>query len=168
MAEVGLTSLTVGLLTADDTDDKMTAEYLKDQLESNFEGLTVNIVLQPFQSRLDMEKAKDYDISMSTYTPSAPDPQNYLNMWETGANFNRMDYSNLAYDELVNAGKHETDEAKRYGVLLQAEKMLFEDAAIGPMYQAARAMVMQDYVHDLVYHPTIPEYDLRWAYIEGK
>lgn len=167
--DLGKSSLELGLLTADDTDDKATAEYLKDQWEENFAGLTVNIVLQPFQSRLDMEKAIDYDISMSTYTPSAPDPQNYLNMWETDANFNRMDYSNDAYDALVQAGKNEINEEKRYDVLLEAEQILFEDdAAIGPMYQEARAMVKQPYVKDLIFHPTIPEYDLRWAYIEGK
>src|SRR5699024_4319963 len=117
MEEIGETEIELGLLTADDTDDKATAEYLKDQWEANFEGLTINIVLQPFQSRLDMEKAIDYDISMSTYTPSSPDPQQYLNMWETDANFNRMDYSNEAYDELVIAGKEELDEEKRYEVL---------------------------------------------------
>lgn len=169
LEELGVSTLEIGLLTADDTDDRATAEYLKDQWEANFEGLTINIVLQPFQSRLDMERAIDYDISMSTYTPSAPDPQSYLNMWETDANFNRMDYSNPAYDELVNAGKNEIDEEKRYDVLLEAERMLFEeDQAIAPMYQGSRALVTQPYVKDLVYHPTIPDYDLRWAYIEGK
>lgn len=169
MDELGIDTLEIGLLTADDTDDRATAEYLKDQWESNFEGLTINIVLQPFQSRLDMEKAIDYDISMSTYTPSDPDPQSYLNMWETDANFNRMDYSNEAYDELINAGKEETDEEKRYDVLLEAEQMLFlEDQAIAPMYQGSRALVTQPYVKDLIFHPTIPDHDLRWAYIEGK
>lgn len=169
MEEIGESSIELGLLTADDTDDKATAEYLKDQWEANFDGLTIKIVLQPFQSRLDMEKAIDYDISMSTYTPSAPDPQQYLNMWETDANFNRMDYSNDAYDELVNAGKEELDEEKRYEVLLKAEQMLFEDdRAIAPMYQGSLALMTQPYVKGMVYHPTIPEYDLRWAYIEGK
>ncbi|HLR15862.1 MAG TPA: peptide ABC transporter substrate-binding protein [Bacillota bacterium] len=169
MEEIGETEIELGLLTADDTDDKATAEYLKDQWEANFDGLTINIVLQPFQSRLDMEKAIDYDISMSTYTPSSPDPQQYLNMWETDANFNRMDYSNEAYDELVIAGKEELDEEKRYEVLLKAEKMLFEeDQAIAPMYQGSLALMTQPYVKGMVYHPTIPEYDLRWTYIEGK
>src|SRR5699024_3968053 len=169
MEEIGETEIELGLLTADDTDAKATAEYLKDQWEANFDGLTINIVLQPFQSRLDMEKAIDYDISMSTYTPSSPDPQQYLNMWETDANFNRMDYSNEAYDELVIAGKEELDEEKRYEVLLKAEKMLFEeDQAIAPMYQGSLALMTQPYVKGMVYHPTIPEYDLRWTYIEGK
>lgn len=169
LEELGVSTLELGLLTADDTDDRATAEYLKDQWESNLEGLTINIVLQPFQSRLDMEKAIDYDISMSTYTPSFPEPQQYIGMWETGANFNRMDYSNPALDELINAARVELDEQKRYDLLLEAEQILFEeDQAIAPMYQNSRALVMQPYVKDLVYHPTIPDYDLRWAYIEGK
>lgn len=169
MEEIGEASLELGILTADDTDDKATAEYLKEQWEDNLEGLSIKIVLQPFQSRLDMEKEIDYDISMSTYTPSASDPQQYLNMWETDAAFNRMDYSNDAYDELVNIGKNEVDEEKRYEVLLEAEQMLFEeDQAIAPMYQGSTALVSEPYVKGMVYHPTIPDYDLRWTYIEGK
>ncbi|MBP3039866.1 peptide ABC transporter substrate-binding protein [Bacillaceae bacterium Marseille-Q3522] len=169
LTELGIESVEVGLLTADETDDKATAEYLKEQWESNFEGLTVNIVLQPFQSRLELEKAIDYDISMSSYTPSTADPLNYLRMWRTGASFNRMDYSNTAYDELVSKAESELDEVKRYEMLAEAERILFEeDAAIIPMYQVSSAIIQRSYVKDLIYHPTIPRYDLRWGYIEGK
>lgn len=166
LEEVGMDSVEVGLLTADETDDKATAEYLKDQWEKNLEGIKVNIVLQPFQNRLELEKAIEYDISISTYTPSVADPQNYVGMWRTGASFNRMDYSNPEYDEIVVAAQSEIDEEKRFEMLLEAERMLFDDAAIGPMYQAARAVIKEPYVKELIFHPTIPEYDLRWAYIE--
>lgn len=168
LEEIGKDSVEVNLLTADETDDKATAEYLKDQWEKNLEGITVNIVLQPFQARLELEKAIEYDISISTYTPSVADPQNYLNMWRTGGSFNRMDYSNTEYDDIVNAAQSEIDEEKRFDMLLEAERMLFDDAAIGPMYQVARAVVSKPFVKDLIFHPTIPEYDLRWASVEGK
>lgn len=168
LEELGLDSVELDLLTADETDDKATAEYLKNQWETNLEGLTVNIVLQPFQARLDLEKAIEYDISISSYTPSNAGPQNYLNMWRTGGSFNRMGYSNERYDELVNGAQTEINDEKRFEMFLEAERILFEDAAIGPMYQVARAIVSRPYVKDLVFHPTIPQYSLRWASIEGK
>lgn len=166
LEEIGKDVVEVGLLTADDTDYKATAEYLKDQWEKNLEGLTVNIVLQPFQARLELEKAIDYDISISSYVPSSADPLNYLDMWVTGKSFNRMDYSNPEYDELVNKAWNEIDEEKRYELMLEAERILFEDAAIGPMYQDATAIIKQPYVHDVIHQPTLPNYDYRWAYIE--
>lgn len=166
--EIGKDTVEVGLLTADDTDYKATAEYLKNQWETNLEGLTVNIVLQPFQARLELEKAIDYDISISSYVPSSADPLNYLDMWVTGKSFNRMDYSNPEYDELVNNAWNEIDEEKRYEMMLEAERILFDDAAIGPMYQDAVAIIKQPYVHDVIKQPTLPSYDYRWAYIKGK
>lgn len=168
LGEIGKKNIEVNLLTADDTDSKATSEYLKDQWEKNLEGLKVNIVLQPFQRRLELEKAIKYDISLSSYVPSSADPLNYLDMWVTGKSFNRMDYSNPKYDDLVNKAWNELDEEKRYKLMLQAEKILFEDAAIGPMYQDSTAIIQHSYVKGVVHHPTLPQYDYKWANIEGK
>lgn len=78
-----------------------------------------------------------------------------------------MDYSNPEYDELVNAAWAELDEEKRYEIMLEAEQILFEDAAIGPMYQDAVAIINQPYVKGVVHHPSgTPTYDYNWAYIE--
>ncbi|WP_257988595.1 peptide ABC transporter substrate-binding protein [Bacillus sp. V33-4] len=169
LGEIGKNAIELNLLTADETDSKATAEYLKDQWETNLDGLTVNIVVQPFQRRLELEKAIDYDISISSYIPSSADPLNYLDMWVTGKSFNRMGYSNPDYDGLVNQAWNELDEEKRYELMLEAERMLFEeDAAIGPMYQDATAIISKPYVKDVIHHPTLPQYDYKWAYIEGK
>ncbi|HWO75419.1 MAG TPA: peptide ABC transporter substrate-binding protein [Bacillus sp. (in: firmicutes)] len=166
LEELGVDSIELNVLAADDTVNRDTAEYLKAQWEQNLDGLTINIEIQPFQSRLEREKAIEYDISLSSYIPSSADPLNYLDMWVTGKSFNRMDYSNLDYDELINKAWSELDEEKRYNLMLEAEKMLFDDAAIGPMYQDATAIIRKPYVKDVVHHPTLPQYDYKWAYIE--
>lgn len=169
LEELGQESVELDVLVADDTDSRATAEYLKNQWETNLEGVTINLVVQPFQQRLELEKAIDYDISLSSYVPLTPDPLNYLDMWITGASFNRMDYSNEKYDELVEQAENETNEEKRYEIMLEAERILMEeDAAIGPMYQDATAMVRQPYVKNIIYHPSLPVYSLKWAYIEGE
>jgi oligopeptide transport system substrate-binding protein len=168
LEELGTDSIEVNLLAADETNSKATAEYLKNQWETNLEGITVNIVVQPFQRRLELEKAIEYDISLSSYVPSSADPLNYLDMWVTGKSFNRMGYSNPQYDELVNNAWNETNEEKRYEMMLEAEKILFDDAAIGPMYQDATAIIKKPYVKDVIHHPTLPQYDYKFAYIEGK
>ena len=38
-------------------------EYVKDQIEKNLKGVTVNIKLQPFKQKLKLETEQDYDLS---------------------------------------------------------------------------------------------------------
>mgnify|MGYP002655662034 CR=1 FL=1 len=168
LEEIGQDSVTLSILAADATDSRAISEYFKSQVEKNLPGLTIEISVQPFQRRLELEKAIDYDISISTYVPLNTDPISYLEMFETGGNFNRMDYSNPQYDELIQKAKSELDLEKRYEIMLEAEKVLFEDAAIGPMYQGAVSVIQQPYVKGLVSHPALPEYSYKWITIEGK
>lgn len=168
LKEIGKDSITLNILAADATDSRAIAEYFKSQIETNLPGVTIKISVQPFQRRLELEKAIDYDISISTYVPLNTDPISYLEMFVTDGNFNRMDYSNSNYDDLVTKAKNELDLNKRYEYMLEAEKILFDDAAIGPMYQGAVSVVQQPYVKGFVSHPALPEYSYRWVTIEGK
>lgn len=168
LEEIGTDSIELSILAADATDSRAIAEYFKSQVEVNLPGLSIEISVQPFQRRLELEKAIDYDISISTYVPLNTDPISYLEMFVTKGNFNRMDYSNPQYDELVLKAKGEIDLEKRYEYMLEAEKILFDDAAIGPMYQGAVSVIQQPYVKGFVSHPALPEYGYRWITIEGK
>lgn len=168
LSEIGASTVSLNILAADTTESKSIAEYLKNQLETNLEGLEIKISVQPLQRRLELEKAIDYDISISTYVPLNSDPISYLEMFETDGNFNRMGYSNPRYDELVTQAKAELDMEKRYDLMLEAEKILFEDAAIAPLYQSADSIVQKPYVKDFVSYPAMPQHGYKWVKIEGK
>jgi oligopeptide transport system substrate-binding protein len=169
LQEIGSKSVNVSIMTADEDYNKKTAEYLKDQLEKNLPGLTVPIKMVPIQQRLVLEKAIDYDISLSSWGPDYGDPLTYVGMWVKDGSANRMHYSNDNYNELVSKLRTENDQTKRYQMLLDAEKILLEqDAAIVPLYQQFIAVLQKDSVTGLVSLPFGADYSFKWTSSNSK
>ncbi|WP_342514062.1 peptide ABC transporter substrate-binding protein [Sporosarcina sp. FSL K6-1522] len=167
LADTGQKELTVSLNIADSDEMKKVAEYLQAQLEDNLPGFKLEIKAVPFAQRLEIEKAIEYELSLSTWGPDYSDPMTYLDMWVNGSSSNRMDYSNPKIDELVQQARVETDLSKRYELLLSIEKVLLEeDYAIAPLYQRGAAILKRDTVQNLVKHPSGAEFTYKGAYIE--
>ncbi|MFX3624117.1 MAG: ABC transporter substrate-binding protein [Ectobacillus sp.] len=165
--EAGLDTVELELLNFDNDNAKKIGEYLKEQLEKNLPGLTVVIKQQPFAQKLDLETAGDYDISLSGWGPDYPDPMTFMDMFVTNGAHNQMGYSNPKYDELIKKAQTDmSDLQARWDNLLKAEKILFEDAAIAPVYQRGKAYVQKDYVKGLVEHKFGGEFSFKWTYIQ--
>lgn len=165
--ELGIEELTVSINTADTEASKKVAEYLQAQLEEALPGLTLEIKSVPFAQRLEIEKAVEYDLSLSTWGPDYSDPMTYLDMWVEGSSSNRMDYVNPKLDELVEQARTETDLSKRYEILLAIEKVLLEeDAAAVPLYQTGASVLQNPKVVDLIRHPAGPDFSYKWADIK--
>ncbi|MGM0838567.1 MAG: peptide ABC transporter substrate-binding protein [Bacillota bacterium] len=167
LEEVGVEELTVSINIADSEEMKKTAEYLQAQLQDNLPGFTLELKAVPFAQRLEIEKAVEYDISLSTWGPDYSDPMTYLDMWVKGSSANRMDYHNPDLDELVSKARLETDLSARYEMLLEIEKLLLEeDAALVPLYQRGEAILQRSKIKGLIKHPSGPDFTYKWAYIE--
>ncbi|ANU09146.1 peptide ABC transporter substrate-binding protein [Planococcus antarcticus DSM 14505] len=167
LEETGATEVTVSINIADSEDHKKVAEYIQAQLEDNLPGFKLDIKAVPFAQRLEIEKAVDYDLSLSSWGPDYSDPMTYLDMWLEGGSANRMDYSNAELEELVSAARTETDLEKRYQMLLDIEKILLEeDAAIVPLYQEGAAVLMRSKIKNLLVHPTGASFSYKWVTIE--
>ena len=88
LEEIGETEVTLELLGGDsELAGKMDA-YLKEQLETNLEGLTVNLKAVPFGVRLELDEAQDYDIQNSGWGPDFQDPMTFIDLFVTGASHN--------------------------------------------------------------------------------
>lgn len=168
LKEIGKDSVEITLTVSAVEGNDKTAEYLKNQIETNLPELSVSIKLVPVEQRYELESAKEYDMVISAWGPDYIDPMTYIGMWVTGGSANRMDYSNVEYDTLVNQINIEKDSAKRYQMMLDAEKMLFEDAAIAPLYQRGLAVLQRTNIKGLVRHPSGPDFTFKWTNIESK
>src|SRR5699024_11681262 len=62
LEEIGEEGLDMKLTVSDDESHQKVAEYIKDQLESNLDGMSLEIKKVPFEARLEQEKDVDYDI----------------------------------------------------------------------------------------------------------
>ncbi|MCA0987808.1 peptide ABC transporter substrate-binding protein [Guptibacillus algicola] len=169
LEEIGKDSVELEFLTTDSELASKIAEYAKEQYESKLDGLTLTINKQPWKQFLELEDSGDFDISTGGWGPDYPDPMTFLYMFETDGAYNRMAYSSEKYDELVSNAKNETDPAKRWEMMQEAEKVLMEeDIAIVPTYQRGLAILQKDYVQNYYVHPFGADASYKWIKIEGK
>src|SRR5699024_6362199 len=89
------------------------------------------------------------------------DPLTFLEMWMTDGSANRMDYSDEKYDDLIDKIREETDESKRFDMMLEAEKKLMDEMHILPMVQDADAILMKQNIDGFVRHPADAVYDYK-------
>ncbi|MBO1581059.1 peptide ABC transporter substrate-binding protein [Bacillus sp. XF8] len=166
--ELGKDQVTLEFLNYDTSNAKKVGEYVKDQIEKNLKGVTVNIKMQPFKQKLKLETEQDYDFSYGGWSPDYADPMTFLDMFESNHSHNQMSFSDSKYDEIINKASTElmTDAKKRWEELGKAEKLLLEeDVALVPLHQNARSYVMKPNVKGVVKHNISPEYSFKWAYV---
>jgi len=98
-------------------------------------GVNINPARQEWKVYLNSLSSLDYDIARSTWVGDYPDPNTFLDMFVTGSGNNRTGWSDPAYDQMIAAAARETDEAKRFEILRQAEELLVvKQAPICPLY----------------------------------
>src|SRR5690606_14891731 len=108
---------------------------------------------------------QDYDIQVAGWSPDYLDPNTFLNLWVTGGGNNKMSFSNEEYDRLINeaATTYAQDQEKRYQNFLEAEKILMEEAAIAPLYQRQRALLVSPKIEGILHNQVGADYDYKWA-----
>jgi oligopeptide transport system substrate-binding protein len=97
------------------------------------------------------------------------DPMTFFDMFTTGNGNNPGKWSNAKYDELVKQAANEIDPNKRIELYKQCEKILVaDDAGIAPTYYRMRDRFTQKYVKGLQNPMMGPDWEFKYAYIEGK
>ncbi|MFS0774562.1 peptide ABC transporter substrate-binding protein [Neobacillus sp. 3P2-tot-E-2] len=165
LAELGTDSVEIEFLGGDNEVSKMMNQYLANQLSTNLPGLKVTLKEVPFEQRLELDTAMDYDMQFAGWGPDFLDPYTFMNLWLTDGGNNQMGYSNPEYDKLVNetATTLALDPEARFDNFLKAEKILFEDAAIAPVYQRAGALLVSPKVQGVFTNQFGATYEYKWA-----
>ena len=168
LKELGVDSISLEFMGDDTETAKVFNEYIANQLKTNLPGLDITIKNVPFEQRIDADTAQDYDIQFAGWGPDYLDPYTFLNLWITDGGNNKMSYSNPEYDKLLQdiQTTYANDQDKRYEAMLKAEKILFEDAAIAPIYQRSLALLSSPKVHNIIANQFGADYEWKWTYIE--
>ncbi|MED4455417.1 peptide ABC transporter substrate-binding protein [Metabacillus fastidiosus] len=169
LAAIGTEAVELRYLTDDTENAKKTAEYIKNQLETNLPGLTLKVESVPFSVRIDRENSQDYDLQMAGWGPDYLDPMTFSDLWLTGGGNNKMNYSNSKYDQLVKDAQTTLAQkpVERYEALAKAEKVLLEeDAAIAPIYQRSSNLLVSEKVENFTHHLVGPEYSYKWTSVK--
>ncbi|MBL1229898.1 peptide ABC transporter substrate-binding protein [Enterococcus sp. BWB1-3] len=166
--ELKIDSLDIDLLVDDSDGGKKMAEYLQGSLGEVLEGINITVSPVPFSVRLDRMSKSDFDVAVSGWGADYADPSSFLDLFVTDNSYNRGQYSNKKYDELVDKAATtdlSTAEA-RWQDYLNAEKIIMDDMGVIPIYQKAEVFLRTPKIKDLYYHSTGAKYDFKWAYME--
>ncbi len=143
------------------------AAFLQEQFQENI-GLRVNIRVQPFDAKLQLEADGDFEISWQGWIGDYNDPMTFLDLYLSDSSFNTGGYQNDQYDQLIRDAQAEADPAARLELMQQAERVLVEeDAAVAPIYFDGRARLVRDTISNYVDQPYGGGIDISLWRLEG-
>ncbi|PLR95203.1 peptide ABC transporter substrate-binding protein [Bacillus sp. T33-2] len=145
------------------TDDvhKKIAEALQQMFKENL-GVDVKLANMELNVFASEQKALKFQLSRSSFLADYADPINFLENFQTGHSMNRTGWSNAKYDQLIKDAKNEADEKKRFDMMYEAEKILFEEAPIFTIHFYNHVFLQNKDVTGIVRHP-VGYHELKWA-----
>ena len=154
--ELGQDTFTFQLLVEDTTESQNVATVIKDQIETNLPGVTMEIKVEPKKQRVEDIQDGNYQVCLTRWGPDYADPMTYLNMWITDNNNNYGKWSNAEYDQIIadcTTGQYVGDAEARWAAMYEAEKIVMEEAVIVPVYTKADANMIKSNVSGIEFHP---------------
>ncbi|OIM05652.1 peptide ABC transporter substrate-binding protein, partial [Oenococcus oeni] len=153
MKEVGLKKLTLTIEgSSDSTVTKSTLDTLQ-QSWSELPGLTVKEKLVPFKQRLLDQENHNFDVVLAAWSADYSEPLTFLNMFVTGGSNNDGSWSNKEYDALIKSAsdKNALSDTKRTADEIKAEKVLYQNAGVNPVFWVNAATLSNSKVKGVQY-----------------
>ena len=141
-AELGKSAEKIELLYEDSEASKKVAEFLKAEIETTLDGITIDLKSQPKKTRLKLMQGGEYEIGLTRWGPDYQDPMTYLDLFVTGGAMNFGGYSDPEYDKLVElctSGKLSLKD--RWETMKKAEGVLLKGGGPIPVYQTGASML---------------------------
>ena len=163
MAEEGWDTLPAVELSYNTSDTlKSVAETIQSQLK---QVLDVDVTIQNSEWAVFREDqvALKLQFSRSTFGHDYADPINALeNFTSDNDAMNRTGWKNAQYDELIKKARAEVDAQARWNYLLEAEKLLIEEAPLVPLYFYNGSVLQKSNVKNIV-RPVVGSIELKYA-----
>ncbi|PWD50731.1 peptide ABC transporter substrate-binding protein [Serinibacter arcticus] len=163
--ELGITELTLNLQTFDSDRVKTVSEYLQGAIETNLEGVTLQIGLNPVANFLEKTGSGDFDVYLVTWGADFADPSSQLGLFLSTAGTNWGKYSNPEFDAALEAaqGVNATDADARWDDLLEAQRILIDEQGITPIYFQSSTLLRNPALEGVIYHTAGPAFEYRSA-----
>ena len=166
MKEAGLKKLTLTIEgSSDSTVTKSTLDTLQ-QSWSELPGLTVKEKLVPFKQRLLDQENHNFDVVLAAWSADYSEPLTFLNMFVTGGSNNDGSWSNKEYDALIKSAsdKNALSDTKRTADEIKAEKVLYQNAGVNPVFWVNAATLSNSKVKGVQYFSSGASYYFWNAY----
>lgn len=165
--ELGISNLTIDLLSSDNDSSKKNTEYIQSVLQENLDGVKVTTSPVPLSVRIERSNAGNFDMVLGGWSADYPDPSSFLDLFVTGNSYNRGRYSSKEYDQAVKAATttNANDENKRWSDYITAAQVIDHDMGVVPLYQKAEAHMRNSKLKGVAVHPTGAHHEYKWAYL---
>ncbi len=142
LEESGVTNLTVKLgYTANDVPSQKEATII----QQNLKAIGINVELAGQEgtalSQQMQKEDSDYDMFIGGYIMGI-DPDTFNSLFTSESQYNYSHYKDKEIDDLFNAGRVETDEAKRVEIYTKIQQKIQDNAYFYPMLSNKRIVVM--------------------------
>ncbi|MGG1659861.1 glutathione ABC transporter substrate-binding protein [Brevibacillus sp. NRS-1366] len=143
------------IITYDRTDRVNVAKVIRSQLKGI--GIEAELKIVDYDEFVDaIEKTKEHDIFVSGWGNATGDADyNQYNLFHTigGGKGNSFMYSNAELDQLIEAGRMETDHQKRWSIYAKAQEMELQDALLVPIRNMENLAVIHNSVEGFSMSP---------------
>ena len=158
----------ITMLFGDDSISRDVATYIQDQYKKQL-GADLEVQVLPFEAGLDRVDKQDYQISfVSGWGADYNDPMTFLDLFLSSTPIYKTGFKNERYNQLILGAKEETDQAKRMQMMLEAERIVFEEAVMRPRVLQDPCSPHKALPQGLRRHLFGGEPNFKYASIEGK
>lgn len=153
--ELGVDSLSYTLIVEDTESAVNVAQFLQSEIQTTLPGMTITLEQLPKKNRVERMQEGDFELGLTRWGPDYADPMTYLDMWVTDNSNNYGFWSNKEYDSIIESckkGELALDVNARWKALMNAEKIVFDNAVIFPVYQKGNAIMQKSGVKGIEFH----------------
>jgi len=118
------------------------AEVIQEMWRNHL-GIEVTIRNEAWKVYLESQRLKKYQISRAGWNADYLDPTTFLEMFIKDGGNNNTGWSSAPYERLLDQARSETDPARRFAILGQAEELLLNEMPIIPIYWYTRVRAVR-------------------------
>lgn len=157
---------TLTILSGHSSAEREAGAFLRDELEERL-GARVEVEVVTPDTLLERAESGEYQILAARWTARYDDPASYLAPWFSGSTPNGLRLGNARYNGLVQEALAEPDAGRRAALLVRAERLLVEEAAlVAPVYHSGDAYLVAPGVSGYTTHPYGLPVDYRHVEVE--
>jgi oligopeptide transport system substrate-binding protein len=167
LRELGVSSITLRLVTTDNDEGIKTGQYLQSVYETNLPGLKIDLANVPASVRFQEMMSYKFDLALGGWTGEF-NPATYIKQFETSNEHNHGRWVSPEITALINALETSdgTNFPLRWEHLREANKYLVDTVVTVPLVQAAKSYLINPKLKGYVIHVLGTPIDITHAYFK--
>ena len=164
LSELGITvdQLTLSIDCGDSPAAQTQAAFLQNQWLENL-GIDVTINPKVTKQGASDRQNGNYQMSITGWGPDYNDPMTFLDLWVSDGGNNDTRWSSEEYDALIDQATVETDLEARQKLFYEAEKIIFDQYMILPLYNRTQSYITSERVGTDPLRSTFQDFNYTYA-----